>query len=338
MMAIAECLSPGVEPVLFTLSAALQIPVHNGLRVEHLPSAGYLDIPTSEWHELLEDRVEQLIARYRPSVIVFDGVHPYRGLTNALGRRRLGRRPRRVWMRRAMWRDGVGESTLELSRHFDDVIEPGEYGADYDTGVTSHVRSEVHRISPICFSGPGPKLGRREACDVVGLNPDDLNVLVQLGAGTINDIGSTVNVLVGELQRVGARACLARSVLSAPADDPPGEYSVVREFPISRCFSAFDFSAIATGYNSFHETLSLGLPSILVPNLSTRTDDQDARSRWADDHGLGIRWDGSDPAVIRRAVETLSTDSERELMRERLDALPAADGSILAAQLIEGWM
>jgi hypothetical protein len=342
MMAVAEQLGPDVDCILFTLSAALPIPVEAGLRVEHLASAGYLDITTNEWHELLEDRVEQLIARYRPGVVVFDGVHPYRGLTNALGRRRLRRRPHRVWMRRAMWRPGVGDNTIQLAEHFDEVIEPGEYGAAFDHGATSKVLAGVHHIPPICYAGPNGELDRTAACAELGLDAQALNVMVQLGAGTINDLDSTLGSLVGELQRVGARPCLARSVLSAPADDPaekPAENpAVVRQFPISRYFAAFDFAAIATGYNSFHEALSLGLPSILVPNLATKTDDQDARSRWASEQGLGLRWDGSDEETLRAAVATLVDNEQRASIRTRLTALPAADGSRAAAQLIEGWL
>ena len=338
MMAVAEQFGPDVDCILFTLSAALPIPVEAGLRVEHLASAGYLDVTTNEWHELLEDRVEQLIAQYRPGVIVFDGVHPYRGLTNALGRRRLRRRPHRVWMRRGMWRPGVGDDTIQFADHFDEVIEPGEYGAEFDHGATSKVVVGVHRIPPICYVGPNSDLNRAAACHELGLDAEALNVMVQLGAGTINDLDSTLGSLVGELQRVGARTCLARSVLSAPADDPAGDIAVVRQFPISRYFAAFDFAAIATGYNSFHEALSLGLPSILVPNLETKTDDQDARSRWANEHGLGLRWDGSNEQTLREAVAVLADNDQRAGLRTRLATLPIADGSCVAARLIEGWL
>ncbi|WP_395161397.1 hypothetical protein [Ilumatobacter sp.] len=338
MMAVAEQFGPDIDCVLFTLSAGLPIPVEAGLRVEHLASAGYLDVTTNEWHELLEDRVEQLISRYRPGLVVFDGVHPYRGLTNALGRRRFGGRPTRVWMRRAMWRPGVGDDTIQFADHFDEVIEPGEYGAEFDHGATSKVLTGVHRIPPICYVGPNENLDRDAACHELGLDAQALNVMVQLGAGTINDLDSTLGSLVGELQRVGTRPCLARSVLSAPADDPAGDISVVRQFPISRYFAAFDFAAIAPGYNSFHEALSLGLPSILVPNLATKTDDQDARSRWAHEQGLGLRWDGSDEQTLQEAVAALTDDEQRAGIRTRLAALRTADGSRTAARLIERWL
>lgn len=336
MMAVAERLGPEFDITLFTLSAALPIPVAAGIHVEHLPSAGYIDVPTTTWHELLEDRMEGLIHRYRPDVIVFDGVHPYRGLTNILRRRRR-RKFVRVWMRRGMWRPGVGVNTPALAEFFDHVIEPGEYAHEFDMGATSSEVAGIHRVGPVCYSGPEPMLDRTAACRRLGLDPTATNALLQLGAGTINDLDSTLGSIVAELTQRGVTVTLARSVLSADEAAPTDSVVVVREFPISRSFRAFDFAAIATGYNSFHEVLSMAVPSILVPNLHTKTDDQDARSRWADVQGLGYRWDGHDDAELKLAVEAMTSAGTRSEMRRRLELLPPATGASDVAELLTAW-
>lgn len=334
MMAVAEHLPDDVEPILFTLSSALPIPVAAGLRVEHLASAGYIDIEGSDWHDLIEDRVEQLLAHYRPQVVVFDGVHPYRGLTNALRRNR--RRVHRVWMRRGMWKPGVGETAIAMSSQFDDVIEPGEFAFEYDCGAPANDRTDIIEVNPICYAGPVPPFARESACEQLGLDPDRVNVLVQLGAGTINDIRSVSGSIVAALLERGARPVAARSLLSAE-DDPGVEgVTVIRKFPLTPWFEAFDAAVIATGYNSFHECLSLGMPTLMIPNLHTRTDDQDARSRWADDHHLGIRWDGIDAEALPDAVSRLLDADNRSLMRDALDSLPPADGARQVATYISG--
>lgn len=334
MMAVAEHLPDDVEPILFTLSSALPIPVSAGLRVEHLPSAGYIDVEPSDWHELIEDRVEHLLAHYRPQVVVFDGVHPYRGLTNALRRNR--RRIHRVWMRRGMWKPGVGEAAIALASHFDDVIEPGEFATEYDCGAPANDRSGTIEVNPVCYTGPLPKLARETACEQLGLDPDHLNVLVQLGAGTINDISSVSGSVVATLLENGAHPVAARSVLSAAHDSVVDGVTVISKFPLTPWFGAFDAAVIATGYNSFHECLSLGMPSLMVPNLSTRTDDQDARSRWADDRRLGVRWDGTDTQALPAALSRLLDADNRSLMRDALGTLPPADGAQQVAARITG--
>ena len=58
-------------------------------------------------------------------------------------------------------------------------------------------------------------------------------------------------------------------------------------FPNARHFRAFDFAISAAGYNSFHELLHHGVPTIFVPNDNQQVDDQRARAAWAESRGAG---------------------------------------------------
>ena len=62
---------------------------------------------------------------------------------------------------------------------------------------------------------------------------------------------------------------------------------VVREFPLSRRFRAFDLAVSAAGYNSFHELLRFGIPTLFIPNQDTALDDQQGRAQFAADRGTG---------------------------------------------------
>ena len=68
---------------------------------------------------------------------------------------------------------------------------------------------------------------------------------------------------------------------------------VVHEFPFSRRFRAFDLAVSASGYNSFHELLRFGIPTLFIPNRNTALDDQRARARFAADTGLAHVSSGS---------------------------------------------
>lgn len=350
MMAIADHLRTAgeVTPVIFTLSAAVGIPVQAGFHVEHLASHEYPGLQSGRWNRLLEDRVDQLIAAYQPRVVVFDGVHPYGGLMSALHLHR--RNVTRVWQRRAMWRPGVGSTALASRRFFDEVIEPGEYARAYDKGVTVTDRTGVHLVAPIIYqpgSAPGQpsSFDRPTACRELGLDPADINVLVQLGAGRINDVGSLTGRAVAALRAAATdsdtghrrvQIVIARSALSA--DDPPiAGVRLVSKFPISRWFAAFDGAVLASGYNSFHEAMALKVPSIWVPNLTTRTDDQDARSRWAADQGLGIRSEAADMTDLVTACRQLLDDTARAEMHAGLAQLAPPDGARDVAHEITRW-
>jgi UDP-N-acetylglucosamine--N-acetylmuramyl-(pentapeptide) pyrophosphoryl-undecaprenol N-acetylglucosamine transferase len=56
----------------------------------------------------------------------------------------------------------------------------------------------------------------------------------------------------------------------------------VRRFPLSRFFRAFDAAISAVGYNSLHELIFAGLPTLFVPNENPSQDDQLARTRYAE--------------------------------------------------------
>jgi UDP:flavonoid glycosyltransferase YjiC (YdhE family) len=237
MMAVGQELRADFEPVLFTLSAALPIPLDAGFTVEHLASATEMSLTGNAWNALLEE---------------------------------------------------------------------GEYASSYDDGPTSRDRASVTCVTPIVYSAPGEPLDRTTTCTDLGLDADDSNVLIQLGAGQINDIHSTVGSAVAAVGRYpSVTAVVARSVLSAPMRPQPDAAIEVHRFPITRWMAAFDAAIIAGGYNSFHETMSMHVPAIVVPNLETTTDDQDARSRWAHDHGLAFRWDGVASDELEVAVAGL---------------------------------
>ena len=50
--------------------------------------------------------------------------------------------------------------------------------------------------------------------------------------------------------------------------------TILRDYPNSLYYNAFDFSVQAGGYNSFHEMRNLGLPTLFYPNMNTGMDDQ----------------------------------------------------------------
>ena len=62
---------------------------------------------------------------------------------------------------------------------------------------------------------------------------------------------------------------------------------LLRDYPNSMYFRAFDATVQAGGYNSFHETRRFGLPALFYPNMNTGMDDQLARCKVAEDEGWG---------------------------------------------------
>ena len=126
---------------------------------------------------------------------------------------------------------------------------------------------------------------RDTARRTLDLPADRRLALVALGAGNINDTSHETEAVMAALQRLGVEICVTQTEI-AQSDRARGNVHVVREFPLSRRFRAFDLAVSASGYNSYHELLRFGIPTLFVPNQDTALDDQEGRARFASDRGL----------------------------------------------------
>ena len=218
-MAIARRLPEGVEPIFLTLSQALPVVVEQGFHAEYLMSAGYADLDSATWRAMYASRLRHMLDVYDPAVVVFDGTYPYGGLREVIEDQRTRSY---VWSRRAMWRPSGDDRALRLSSMFDLVIEPGEFAEEADRGPTVAHRRHAARVGPVTLLDPEDLLDRAEAERALGLGVGKTNVLVQLGAGNINDIHSEVGMIVerlrtwGETQIVVAESTIAGAPLPLP--------------------------------------------------------------------------------------------------------------------------
>jgi UDP-N-acetylglucosamine--N-acetylmuramyl-(pentapeptide) pyrophosphoryl-undecaprenol N-acetylglucosamine transferase len=331
VMAVAAELRDEMKVVIFTLSAAVSVAVGEGFDVEYLRSFDDTSpFSRRQWDSLLAQRLDYLLDTYTPSVLLFDGTHPYRGLC-----RSLERHPdvTTIWQRRAMWKPGLGHEALARSTSFDIIVEPGDFAQSYDRGLTTPSPEPVVRVNPMRYVATAKS--RADARQALGLDPDVPIALVQLGAGQINDIGSMTSRVCSALSDDSRmQVVVGTSVLSKTVHPSDERVKTVRHFPLSEYFNAFDVGVLAAGYNSFHEALSLCLPALFVPNLATQLDEQAARSRYAADAGLALEWDGDSADALNRAITSLVDVDTRDRLRAAMAELPPATGAREVAVII----
>ena len=108
-----------------------------------------------------------------------------------------------------------------------------------------------------------------------------------MGSGSNNDIERSLDQAVIAARRLDLQLVVAEWLIQqAPVRRRGLRY--LTAFPNARHFRAFDFAISAAGYNSFHELLHLGVPTIFVPNDNQKVDDQRARAVWAEGRGAAI--------------------------------------------------
>jgi hypothetical protein len=279
--AVARALGDRADVVVLSLSSGLPVVLEQGLRGEYLPSYQRPWFPRSDWHRYLADRLVALVEELGATVVAFDGVAPYRGLV--LARRRLPRTSF-VWFRRGLWRPGVNRAALRAEPFFDLVVEPGDLAQDADRGATAGRGAAV--VPPVSLLDVLEPLPRAEAATALGLDPERRTALVTLGSGALGHEEDAVAAVVAALKDDWQVTTTQAALSTSSADH---DVHVLRGvYPLAQYVRAFDLVVSSAGYNAVHEFVSAGVPTVLVPNTHTSTDDQVARARQLDRAGLAV--------------------------------------------------
>lgn len=316
----------GARPYVLSLSQAAPLVARFDIPFEYLPSAGSTGMRAASWRRMFQDRLSETLCRLRPDVVVFDGTHPYSGMERA---REEAPAARWVWSRRAMWRPGRNVDQLSKSDWFDVVLEPGDLAEAADRGAT--VGEPARRVGPVTFIDRDDLVDRDQARADLGLPSSGPLALVSLGAGNINDTSGDLGAVVAALGRLGVGVCVTHSEIALRAPDVTNVYEV-RRFPLATHLRAFDLAVSAAGYNSFHELLRLGVPSLFIPNTQTSLDDQQARARHAHAHGWARNLDDVSPATAERELAVLLSEGPDLVARVR--AADPGNGAVEAGALL----
>jgi UDP:flavonoid glycosyltransferase YjiC (YdhE family) len=292
---------PSLEIIFFTTMPTLHLLKPYGIPAHHISGPKYFKgVDSNEWNALLEEELTLCIETHNPSMFIFDGAFPYRGMLRAIyGRIEL----KKIWMRRGMFRKGA-KIPVDSIQHFDSIIRPGD-GIDESEEEIDH-GLEILRSPPIIMLDESELLSREKARYRLGIPQDCQAVYVQLGAGEINDISSEIRMTLEELlEHEKIHVILGESLIGSRIEVELPKVHILRDYPNSQYFNGFDAVIQAGGYNSFHETRAFGLPALFYPNLETGMDDQLARCLVAEAEGWGYVVEKRTQENIRVGIQNL---------------------------------
>jgi UDP:flavonoid glycosyltransferase YjiC (YdhE family) len=301
LMAYARRAEPNMAPHFLSLSQAVWVVAQYGFSFEYLPSAGATGLSPRHWKDLFTERVSDAVRRLRPAVVVFDGTRPYDGIPEV---RELYPEACWVWSQRGMWRHGMNAEHLTRAAWFDNVLTPGEFAEAYDRGATSNAGGV--QVGAVTLLDTEELEDRDTARRVLGLPLDKRLALVALASDDSNYTSHETAAVLEALRRLDVGICVTQTEIARSVRTRVDAH-VVRQFPLSRLFRAFDLAVSAAGYNSFHELLRFGIPTLFIPKLTTALDDQQGRARFAADTGLA------------HALEQVSVDAATPLLCDLLE-------------------
>jgi len=318
-------LNPKIEIIFFTTMPTLHLLKREGFAAYHIPGRKkFQNMDASTWNMLTEEMLANVFAIHQPSVFVFDGAYPYRGMLNAIQDQT---KIKKVWMRRGTFRKGATQVPIDSINHFDFIIHPKD-SVDESHDDEMDFEPSIVRSDPIIFLDESELRPRNDLRDRLGIPQDAIVVYLQLGAGQINDIESDINTCLKALERFeDAYVVLGESLIGNRIPSIGGRVRIISEYPNSLDFRAFDFTIMAAGYNSYHEAIRFSLPTLCVPNMKTGMDDQLARAEVAEKAGAMIVLREVTKQKVEIAVERLMDPDVRRTMTERCEKLHRPNGA-----------
>jgi UDP-N-acetylglucosamine:LPS N-acetylglucosamine transferase len=333
--AIARELQPDARPIVFSMAySVVEVASALNLECEYVPSRDKGLMPKKKWDRYLRDRLVALIDETGASVVTFDGVVPYPGIIAA-----KFARPQTslVWVRRGMWQRKPQGALLGLqSKLMDHVIEPGDVARDADLGPTKNRRESV-LMSPVSLYRKEQAMKRNEARAFLALDPEKPAILVQMGVGN-SDLDARVSAV---LRGLSGWRDLQIVMPREPRDQhgnslvPDGmTVKIIRHFPLADVLHAFDAAVCAAGYNSVHEVIPAGIPTLFIAN-NRGTDDQEARARWCADNALALFATNDLLEDIAAQSAKLKFQTLRVELSKNCQAVGAFDGAKEIAGLVK---
>lgn len=334
-LAIADRLQPDITPVFATMSYALKVVIDAGYQAHYLNHHRSAGAVVKDWDKVFAEELLELITHVRPSIALYDATAVFPGIVDA-----LSAFPDcfSIWVRRPMWRQSHDIFT-DYSRSFDAVIEPGELADEFDQGPTKALQRNAYVVPPVLQIEPSQRLARALACKVLGVADDKIVVVLQLGAGNNYDLSEVRRTMLTALLR---RPDVTVVELQSPirnAPLPPAEDSrhIIRElYPAFKYSRAFDAAVSAAGYNSFHENILGGVPTLFVANEGGETDLQMNRSLWASLTGCGLSMRRDiDLSNVHSLIDRLLDPIERAAISERCKRIQWTNGAQKIADFVE---
>ena len=179
---------------------------HTGYRGEEEVNG----LSASSWNAITEEAMSLVFATHRPSVFVYDGAYPYRGMLNAIqGRMNM----RKIWLRRGTFKEGATNIPEDSLEHFDYIIRPQDSTRN-DVSKEIAKGLDVSHCDPIVLLDKEDMLTKEQARSRLGI-PDHMTVAyIQLGAGKINNIQSTISRCVKILnEKLNVHTIIGESLL-----------------------------------------------------------------------------------------------------------------------------
>lgn len=267
-------MDPKLNIIFFSTSLATEVIRETGFMFFYIPTKAIMpsSMTNSTWNEYLGRQLNEILDIYHPVALVYDGAYPYKGLLSSLGKKKI----KSIWIKRECYKEGIRDLGA-IESLFNLVIVPKEISSMQVIGTPRKKYCE-----PIMFLDKEEAHEREQIRKQLNITDKHRLYYIQLGAGVINETDSLLNHIVKiVLKDENNRIMLGESIIGKKSNIYHPHIFIIRSYPNAQYFKALDIAISAAGYNTFHELLYFGIPTVFVPNMKTSMDDQLARIQQA---------------------------------------------------------
>lgn len=314
-----------INIIFVTTSLATEVIREAGFMFYYIPTRGLMPVRSDEWNAYLQLQLQQIIEIYQPIAFVYDGAYPYACIMTQLTQ---CKHIKKIWIKRECYKENSMSFEKEEKR-FDLIIVPKESSEEIESRASNKVYCE-----PIIFLDEEEALPRNQIRERFNLTEEDRLFYVQLGAGVINEINEYLEIVITALlKKPNYYVLLGESIIGGHLSIQNPRVITIRNYPNSQYFIGIDGAISAAGYNTFHELLYFGVPSIFIPNQQTILDNQLARIEMAVRQGAALYNEIIDEAYIMQAINYIAANQGE--MKINGKSLVRKNGALEAARLIQ---
>lgn len=323
-------LSPDCEVLFLTTSEADGVLHRERFAAVKLPSKTIREevgLQKTRYLKLAQTVTWNTLAAFEPDVLVVD-TYPMGSFEELIPALRW--RQKNVFVFREQRPDAVGMPLLQATLPLYDAIIVPHRSADAVGPVPEP--SKLRAVGPILVRERAELKSRDEARRALGLPTNGTLVYASFGGGGEPE---SMTALEATAQAVAALKDARLVVGAGPLlrDVPPLPNATVLRgvYPMLEFLPAFDAAVTATGYNSAHELLFAGVPSVFVP-FERVLDDQERRARFFEAQGAGRVVTSLEPKTLAAALDDVLVRKRR--ISDAGRALVPANGAEAAARVL----
>jgi len=211
----------------------------------------------------------------------------------------------------------IGNKSFQRAmQQYDQVLVP-EQRETAEASIPDALTATTTYFGPVISCNHAEALEKSEARRALDLPPDKTLIYVSTGGGGNPRSDETLGFICETLRDApGRHVAVAAGPLYSGPKFRGGNITWLSVLGASKYLKAFDLAISAAGYNTYHELMHIGIPTVFMP-LELVADDQLARAERATQAGAAFTLTTRDASELRGYVVKLCDQDVQRTMSEQ---------------------